>query len=122
MSGLPLCTTPRTCFGHPVGRFKVICSTATAPVPGPAALIRTLPWPTAQLWQLSFAEFLPLEQAKGILQAVDMTQPPVFQIPPLAGWAQEDWRSCEAGGEELPVLLELFFQPGLEWSLGKQQL
>lgn len=60
--------------GHPVASFKVICSTATSPVPGPAHLIRTLPWPTAQPWQ----PFSPSPslwnrlEAKGILQAVEV--------------------------------------------------
>lgn len=121
--------------GRPVARFKAICSTATAPVPGPAHLIRTLPWPTAQLWQPSFASASLWNrlQAKGIIQAVAggfTAQPPVFQRPLLAGWAREDQRSRGplAPAAELEVrrrslsCWEHFIQPGLVWSLGKQQL
>lgn len=121
--------------GHPVARFKAICSTATAPVPEPAHLIRTLPWPTAQLWQPSFvsASLWNRLQAKGITQAVAggfTAQPPMFQRPLLAGWAREDQRSRGplAPAAELEVrrsslsCWEHFIQPGLVWSLGKQQL
>lgn len=115
--------------GCPVARFKVICSTdspwASSPhqdtplAHSPALFCRVppsgggrRPEELSRQRQVASGHSLPCSQ------------------PLLAGWAREDQRSQEllASAAELEVrrsslsCWKHFIQPGLEWSLGKQQL
>lgn len=130
MSGLPMCTTPRSCFA--VGRdvqWPGLKRFAAPAVPGPAHLTRTLPWPTAQP---SFAESLPLEEAAGQRNypgSARWPQDTASRVPKpspcrMGTGGSEEPRasgpSCRAGGEEeLSELLGTFYPARAGVVLGK---